>query len=314
MLPFLKHHQASSFLEKPLLNQQELDQLCAFAAQLDTSATPSHGMDSRRAGWLPTKSIGSGMDYAESRVYQAGDDPRYINWRLSARTQETFVKTFHREATPSLCIMLDRRASMVFGTRCRLKITQAVRVATLLAYAAKARSIPLQVLILEHDVIRLEHPSMDEFLTLANQPPTSVAHSHPHPLALLETACHELQRHIPEGSLIYLLSDFYDLEAGQQENLVQLQENHVLQAVHIIDNAEMQLPPLGQVRLQDMQGNGQYSVKLQSKKIRDNFSAYAGQHADKIKCYFSDIGMACLRLRTDEENIHQRLSLPLGHT
>ena len=64
---------------------------------------------------------GGGLDFEESRMYQAGDDLRYMNWRLTARSGEPYMKVFREERQPGIFIVVDRRPSMRFGTKKRLK-------------------------------------------------------------------------------------------------------------------------------------------------------------------------------------------------
>jgi len=331
MLTFFKPHKTTLQNPLPLLTKQELAELRLASELLDSSHPPSHTLDSQQAGWLPTKPLGSGMDYAESRVYQAGDEPRHINWRLSARSQDTFVKTFHMESRPSLCIVLDQRRTMIFGTQQRLKITQALRAAALLAYACESQHITLHILILKDEVLWLPDQSVDSFLTLANKPciATKMTTQPSWSTAFLHLQQHSQQtsRNLPKGSLIYLISDFYDLQKSHQSDLIQFKEHHFVQAIHIMDNAELRLPQAGRVHLQAMQHEDsssplnnhpnpsqRYSLKTQNKKAQKQFSKLAEQHAENIRNRIIEAGVSYTRLMTKEDNIQLNLSLPLGHT
>lgn len=97
--------------------------------------------DSRAApaGAQVSRLYGRGMDYAESRVYQPGDDVRRLDWRLTARSGELHTKLFQEEREGRLLILLDTHASMRFGTRVRFKCVQAARAAALAGwYATRA--------------------------------------------------------------------------------------------------------------------------------------------------------------------------------
>lgn len=92
-----------------------------------------------RSGQQSSRLYGRGMDYAESRVYQAGDDVRRLDWRLTARSGKLHTKLFQEDREGSLLILLDTHASMRFGTRVRFKSVQAARVAACAAwYATRA--------------------------------------------------------------------------------------------------------------------------------------------------------------------------------
>jgi len=91
------------------------------------------------AGQQSSRLYGRGMDYAESRVYQPGDDVRRLDWRLTARSGTLHTKLFQEEREGRLLILLDTHASMQFGTRVRFKSVQAARAAALAAwYAVRA--------------------------------------------------------------------------------------------------------------------------------------------------------------------------------
>jgi uncharacterized protein (DUF58 family) len=91
------------------------------------------------AGQRSSRLYGRGMDYAESRVYQPGDDVRRLDWRLTARSGELHTKLFQEEREGRLLILLDTNAGMRFGTRARFKSVQAARAAALAGwYAARA--------------------------------------------------------------------------------------------------------------------------------------------------------------------------------
>ncbi|MBB6241323.1 uncharacterized protein (DUF58 family) [Rhodanobacter sp. MP1X3] len=94
---------------------------------------------SARSGQQSSRLYGRGMDYAESRVYQAGDDVRRLDWRLTARSGKLHTKLFQEDREGSLLILVDTHSSMRFGTRVRFKSVQAARSAACAAwYAARA--------------------------------------------------------------------------------------------------------------------------------------------------------------------------------
>jgi len=87
-----------------------------------------------QGGQHTTRLFGRGMDYAESRVYQAGDDVRRLDWRLTARSGKLHTKLFQEDRESSTLLVLDTHASMRFGSRGRFKSVQAARVAAALAW------------------------------------------------------------------------------------------------------------------------------------------------------------------------------------
>ncbi|MFC4528786.1 DUF58 domain-containing protein [Dyella halodurans] len=116
-----------------------LSELVALRARVAKAALPRLESRAMRAGQQSSRLYGRGMDYAESRVYQPGDDVRRLDWRLTARSGRLHTKLFQEEREGRLLILLDTHESMRFGTRARFKSVQAARAAALAAwYAVRA--------------------------------------------------------------------------------------------------------------------------------------------------------------------------------
>jgi len=113
-----------------------LSELLALRSRVGKIALPVQTSRAPRAGQQSSRLYGRGMDYAESRVYQSGDDVRRLDWRLTARSGKLHTKLFQEEREGRLLILLDTHASMRFGTRARFKSVQAARAAAWAAWAA----------------------------------------------------------------------------------------------------------------------------------------------------------------------------------
>lgn len=111
-----------------------LAELVALRGRVAKAALPRLESHAMRAGQQHSRLYGRGMDYAESRVYQLGDDVRRLDWRLTARSGRLHTKLFQEEREGRLLILLDTHASMHFGTRVRFKSVQAARAAALAAW------------------------------------------------------------------------------------------------------------------------------------------------------------------------------------
>ncbi len=111
-----------------------LTELLGLRGRAGKAALPRIVSRHSRGGQQASRSFGRGMDYAESRAYQAGDDVRRLDWRLTARSGRLHTKLFQEEREAQLLIVLDTHASMRFGTRERYKSVQAARTAALAAW------------------------------------------------------------------------------------------------------------------------------------------------------------------------------------
>jgi uncharacterized protein (DUF58 family) len=116
-----------------------LAELVALRSRVARLRLPPQDSRAMRVGPQSSRLYGRGMDYAESRAYQPGDDVRRLDWRLTARSGRLHTKLFQEEREGQLLILQDQHASMRFGTRVRFKSVQAARAAALAAwYAARA--------------------------------------------------------------------------------------------------------------------------------------------------------------------------------
>lgn len=113
-----------------------LAELLELRARVARKALPLRESRAAPAGPQASRLHGRGMDYAESRAYQPGDDVRRLDWRLTARSGRLHTKLFQEEREGRLLVLLDTHASMRFGTRVRFKSVQAARAAAMAAWLA----------------------------------------------------------------------------------------------------------------------------------------------------------------------------------
>ena len=304
-LSFLKQTEQTDWLDN-----NELHDLQILAAQLDTSTQTHKKQYRQQAGQLNSRVTGSGSDYAESRPYQQGDDPRSINWRLSARSQETFVKTYYADSLPSLNLLLDQRHNMLFGTRKRLKISQALRAALLLGYAGSSHGLHFKAWLI-NDTSANYFANFDDFLFAANQcqfmPEKKLpASTHPDFNTLIKNILPQL----PSGSLFYIISDF----AGfQKQPLATLAQHCQLEAIHILDQAEIELTKSDTLLLQDREGL-EVKVDTRNKTQRLEINTNLKSVIDARKKRLTDLNINYSRILTQQKNIQKQIYLPIKST
>jgi len=254
-----------------------------------------------RLGERPSSIRGSGLDYDESRSFIAGDDRRHINWRLYARTGEPHLKLFHEERRPQLMLLLDRRSAMRMGSRQRLKLTQGVRLAALLAFWAEAVGMAVGALCLQanslyqggrHDEAAVM--ALVRALSAAAPPVSSEAEPS------LAQALAQLQRGLAPGRLVCLISDFSDLEAGDGALLWQLVREHDVLAFHISDPMEQQLPEAGRLRLDCGEGRV-LEVDCGDAALRAAYAQKMQERGQAIERRLLEAGVDYTALSPDED-------------
>lgn len=194
---------------------------------------------------------GRGMAYAETRLYQPGDDVRRMDWRVTARTDKPHSKVFCEERERPLFISVDYRPSMAFATRGVFKSVQAAKLAALLAWAAQQQGDRIGGQIFSaKGCLELKPRSgkagLLRFFNALVQP----NYANPNENGL-ETALLRLQHHAHPGSRVYVISDFRGLDTAAENHLTLLARHCEVVLLHIFDPLETRLPVEGRFRFTD---------------------------------------------------------------
>jgi uncharacterized protein (DUF58 family) len=210
---------------------------------------------------------GRGMEFDETRAYQAGDDVRAIDWRVTARTGRVHTKLFHEERERPVLLLVDQRPHMRFGSRDAFKSVVAARAAATLAWAARDGGDRVGALVLsdapldrslhapQRSRARLLH--LLSALSDATSRPNAGPGNEPSPPRLVD-ALTLLARTSRPGTLLYLISDFADLDDAHGDaaehasrELARLGARCEVACVFVHDRLESALPSAGQHRVSD---------------------------------------------------------------
>jgi len=225
---------------------------------------------------------GRGMEFAEVRHYQQGDDIRSIDWRVTARTGETHTKLFQEEKERPVFVFTDFSNSMLFGSKLLLKSVQAAHISALVAWSACQRGDRIGGLVFnQHNHLELKPSAREKaVLKLCH----NMCDSHQQALAQIDQPAvnhfsENLKRlnHLAKpGSLVYLVSDFSALDDASFKQLEILSRHCELIGCHISDPFEHQLPVFNQAVT--VNANGQdLTLPLMDKRFRDSFANNAEQ-------------------------------------
>ena len=300
----------ASSIQIPLLDNVQIEDLRQRAIGAIGYPTTHKPVLHRQHGEHLSPRRGYGLDYDESRVYQPGDEMRFMNWRLTARTGELHVKIFQEERRPSAFILLDWRASMRFGTQVRLKAAQALRTAVLLIFYNHYRGRSLAGLVMG-DSLRWLETGQDEQSILAmvsniNQacPPLHTGRQQ----ADLASALRAIQNLLTPGSQLYLISDFIDATNDCRSILSQLAAEYDVSAVHIIDPVEQQLPKAGKLCLNTTTDDTIREVDTSNSYIAEQYQHAAQRFFADRESLLRGLGMAYVRMPTHIDNIEAELA------
>lgn len=194
---------------------------------------------------------GRGVDFSEVRLYQAGDDIRTIDWRVTARTGKTHTKLFTEERERPVIFTLDLGPSMFFGTRAAFKSVVATRICALLAWSSFRTGDKVGLLLnlqeRHHElkptggkkgVLRLLRTMADATQKIATFTESPDANK------LKETIL-RLKRVARPGSLMFIVSDFYGFDNDAQLHLATLARHTTIVMIQIYDPIERHAPPPG---------------------------------------------------------------------
>ncbi|MGY0398684.1 MAG: DUF58 domain-containing protein [Ostreibacterium sp.] len=238
-----------------------------------TGFSPSGRVSTHQWGNNSSIFKGRGMEFSESRVYQAGDDVRNIDWRVTARTGKAHTKLFQEERERPVQILLDLRAMMQFGTRTRFKSHLAAELAAQMAWVAHDGGDRFGGQILTRDGIvnfrsGRTRRTVLRFLEQVVIETTLRAHTTINHELSLATGIHRLRRLSRPGTLVFIISDFNDLNIDTAKQLTRLSGQAHITCIQVLDVLDGALPPNGG-RL----SNGEKAILLTALK-RDDLTAY----------------------------------------
>ncbi len=198
---------------------------------------------------------GRGMEFAESRIYQPGDEVRSIDWRVTARTGRPHTKLFQEERERPVILLVDLGASMFFGTRTAYKSVLAVETAALIAWAAMHGRDRVGALVAGHNHhLELEPVSGRRGVLRVLRALAALSRQTSNDEEQQIKLCDSLlrARHVARpGSLLVVISDFYDLDEEAAAHLSRMRQHHDMLACWIHARLEIQPPPPGRDGVSD---------------------------------------------------------------
>ena len=247
---------------------------------------------------------GRGMDYQESRVYQAGDDIRNMDWRVTARSGKPHTKLYQEERERPVVLLVDFSPSMFFGSTNSLKSVVAAKVAALIAWTVAAKGDRIGALLISDEHRELP-PKMGKrgVLQLIRE---LVNYSDPVRGLKLQVNPNsfnqELQRlhHIARpGSLVFLISDFYNIDDETEHYLQRLSQHIDIQAIQIVDPLEMTPPPPARYTVTDGEDSG--ILNTRSKKQRKRYTGLFSEHQKKLVKMMAHHNIPLMQISTADD-------------
>lgn len=239
---------------------------------------------------------GQGMSFSEVRPYAPGDDIRHIDWNVSARHQNLFVKQFVEERELTVNLLVDLSGSGTFATRGKKKRSVLAEVGALLAFSAIQNNDRVG-LILFTDEVELYLPprkGTKHVLRVIRE----IVEKRPlrHGTAIGEALAY-LSRVQKRRSVAFVLSDFID--QGYEQAMKVAMARHDVVAARVTDPAEMELPDVGLVELVDAETGATALVDTASAKVREMYRTRRRRTHDETRRRMSQFGCDLVDLSTD---------------
>ncbi|WP_028488030.1 DUF58 domain-containing protein [Thiothrix lacustris] len=293
---------------------RSLQALLSLQGQVRTLRLAKKHIRSRHAGLHRSVHKGRGMDFAESRMYQPGDDIRSIDWRVTARSGRVHTKVFEEEREKPVLLWVDLRPSMFFATRGRFKSVVAADVASLLLWKTLDDGDRIGGLLQNGEHVEFK-PSRSRSAALhflrelsdmtRGKPVVERSRSD------LQASWTRLRRVTQPGSQVFVLSDFRQANPAALRQLAMIAEHSQLTLIAIHDPFEENLPATsGSLRLTD--GKRNLLLNLGLRLWRDRYAKRVEQTAKTLQDFSRSHRIPLVQLSTADSDNERLLKLSRG--
>ncbi len=240
---------------------------------------------------------GRGMSFSEVREYQFGDDVRNIDWNVTARFNQPFIKVFEEERELTVMLMIDVSQSAYFGTKGQMKNELITELSAILAISAINNNDKVGVILFSEDIEKFIPPKKGKthILRIINElydyEPTGKSTN-------IEKALQYLTNVMRRKAIVFLLSDFMD-ETGFQKSLDLVSRRHDMTAIHIYDPAEAEMPNIGLIRQLDPETGETRWLNTSSTAVRKQHTIAYKENYNKSREAFLKSGAGFMSIRTD---------------
>lgn len=241
---------------------------------------------------------GRGMEFEEVRQYQPGDDIRSIDWNVTARSGDCFVKRFCEERELTVLFLVDFSASGWFGSTTRSKLDVMVELVAVLMFSALKNQDRVGLLTFGDEVIDFFRPrkSKAQVLRLVRH---LVDFEPVKGTTRMEPALDFINRVQKRRAVVFLISDF--LCPLPTQLLTVTHRRHDLTAITVRDRREATLPNSGFIRLQDAETGRTQVVDTSHRQVRERFALAAAQRQQQLTQDLRRLGIDQLDIDTSED-------------
>lgn len=248
----------------------------------------------------------SAADITEVRAYQPGDDIRHIDWNISARLDEPFVRESYEARALDVWLLVDVSPSVQWGTVKRLKIVHAIDFAVAAGYVLGRQGNRVGAMAFAQQPFRFVQPASGQrhwlrlIRELREAAHEQLANRGQVGKTQLKLALDEAARAIQSKSLVFVISDFLGPHDWMSA-LRHLDHRHEVVAVRLLDPREETLPDLGLLTFADAETGQQLMVNTHDPKLRERYQQAAQTRTQQLRKDIAVSGADLIELNTNEE-------------
>lgn len=256
------------------------------------------------SGEYHTSFKGRGMTFSEVRQYQYGDDVRAIDWNVTARYNEPFVKVFEEERELTMMLMVDISGSESFGTKNQLKRDMVTEIAATLAFSATQNNDKIGLLLFS-DQIELFIPPKKGKSHVLRIIRELIEFESKSKKTDLSQALKYLSSVLKKKAIVFLISDF--MVKDYEHTLKIASKRHDVTGIRVFDQREESIPNIGIVNMLDAETGETLLVDTTSNKVRMEYEKYYRENVNYFKDIFSKCGAGTISSRVDESYVTKLL-------
>ena len=270
------------------------------------SFLPRQPIHSLLTGKHASRMRGRGLNFEELRVYLPGDDPRTIDWKVTARTQKPYVRVFTEERDRPAMLVVDQRLSMFFGSKVSMKSVTAAETAALGAWRVLSVGDRVGALVFDDSHIAEVSPHRSRQTVMRilqavvekNNALRADADVEPNP-GMLNEVLETVVRKAAHDYLIGIISDFDGADETTTRIVTRLAQHNDVLALSIYDPLATDLPDRGRWAVSD--GELQVEMDIAQTKVRKRVAEFADQRLQAIMSWQRELGVPVIPLTTDED-------------
>ena len=259
------------------------------------------------AGQYHTAFKGRGMAFSEVREYQYGDEPRDIDWNVTARMNKPYSKVFEEERELTVMLLVDVSDSLNFGTQVMMKREMITEIAATLAFAAIENNDKVGLVFFSDRVEKFIPPKKGRkhilylIRELLDYQPESNATDITVPLEFLTGA-------VKKRCTAFLLSDFID--SHDYSNALSIaNRKHDIVAIRVYDRRMEELPDVGLMKILDAESGKEMYVDTSSMKVRTAHRKWFDDNTARIRDYLTRSSVDSVSVRTDQDYVKALMGL-----